>query len=335
MNARGGGGRERLIVVSNRLPFTFRRDERGAWRAEPGGGGLVTALLPVLRNRGGLWIGWPGTTGRPGELGEALATAGAGAGYRLEGVPLTAEEIDKYYHGYSNEIIWPLFHDLQSRCDFNPEYWPAYETVNRKFAQALALHCHPEDFVWIHDYQLMDVARHTRTADCHADLAFFLHIPFPPPDIFMKLPERQAVLNALLAYDLVGVQTQRDRRNLIQCVRMLAKNTRVRVEHNLHVVQVDDREMRIGNFPIGIDAAGYAARAAAPEVQEQAQGTSGAATTTERSCWGSTGSTTPRAYRNGCGPSRTCSSATPNCADASSSFRWWYPAGWASPSTTN
>ncbi len=263
------GSAQRLVVVSNRLPYVLQRGEDGNWGLKPGSGGLVTALLPVLRDRGGIWIGWPGVTEEVSDVARVLRTASRGTGYAFEPVILSQEEIDKYYHGYSNEILWPLFHDLQSRCDFDPEYWPVYVDVNRKFAQTLAAHCHDEDFVWVHDYHLMDVARHAREADCRADLAFFLHIPFPPPDIFMKLPERQAILNALLAYDLVGVQTMRDRRNLIQCVRMLVKNARVRVEHNLHVVQVDDREMRIGYFPIGIDAAGYAARAVAPEVEER------------------------------------------------------------------
>jgi trehalose 6-phosphate synthase/phosphatase len=116
---------------------------------------------------------------------------------------------------------------------------------------------------------LMDVARHARDLGCHADLTFFLHIPFPSPDIFMKLPERQAVLNSLLSYDLVGVQTLRDRRNLIQCVRMLTQNVRVGVEGNLHVIRQGGQETRVGNFPIGIDATGYANQARASEVEER------------------------------------------------------------------
>jgi trehalose 6-phosphate synthase/phosphatase len=260
---------QRLVVVSNRLPYVLARREDGSWGLTPGTGGLVTALHPVLRDRGGIWIGWPGVTETIPNLREILRSATRDTGYAFEPVLLTAEEMDKYYHGYSNEIIWPLFHDLQGHCDFDPDYWPAYVTVNRKFAQTLIAHCKAEDFVWVHDYHLMDVAHHARERSCQAGLAFFLHIPFPPPDIFMKLPERQAVLQSLLAYDLVGVQTLRDRRNLVQCVRTLIKNVRVRVEHNLHVVQIDDHESRIGNFPIGIDAAGYARRAQAPEVEEQ------------------------------------------------------------------
>jgi len=263
------GSTKRLVVVSNRLPYVLEKQNGDKWTLTPGSGGLVTALHPVLRDRGGVWIGWPGVTDEVPNVEQIFREAARGAGYALEPVSLTQDEVDKYYRGYSNESVWPLFHDLQSRCEFDPEYWNAYVKVNRKFAEALAHDCRVDDFVWVHDYQLMDVAHHVRETACAADLAFFLHIPFPAPDMFMKLPERHAVLTSLLAYDLVGFQTQRDRRNFIQCVRTLIKNARVRVEGHLHVVKLEDREMRVGNFPIGIDAAAFAARAAAPEVEER------------------------------------------------------------------
>jgi trehalose 6-phosphate synthase len=127
----------RLIVVSNRLPFAFRRAKDGRWRAEPGSGGLVTALLPVLRNRGGTWVGWPGAPGQAREFSAALAGAGTGAGYKLAAVPLDAREVRDFYWGFSNEVIWPLFHDLPSLCNFEPAYWRTYREVNRKYAKAV------------------------------------------------------------------------------------------------------------------------------------------------------------------------------------------------------
>jgi trehalose 6-phosphate synthase/phosphatase len=263
------GSTKRLIVVSNRLPYVLEKCSGDKWALKPGSGGLVTALLPVLRNRGGIWIGWPGVTDEVPNVDQIFREAARGAGYSLEPVSLTQDEVDKYYHGYSNESVWPLFHDLQSRCEFDPEYWHTYVKVNRKFAETLAHDCRPDDFVWVHDYQLMDVAYHVRATACPADLAFFLHIPFPAPDIFMKLPECHAVLTSLLAYDLVGLQTLRDRRNFVQCVRMLVKSARVRIEGHLHVVKLEDREMRVGNFPIGIDSAAFASKAAAPEVEDR------------------------------------------------------------------
>ncbi len=267
MAARSTG---RLIVVSNRLPYVLeKKQDNGHWTLKPGSGGLVTALLPVLRDRGGMWIGWSGVTEEVPEMSKIFKSASRDAGYDLKPVSLSPEEVENYYHGYSNESVWPLFHDLQTRCEFEPAYWQAYTKVNRKFAEVIAAECLGEDFVWVHDYQLMDVAHHLREAGHCANLAFFLHIPFPAPDIFMKLPERSAVLTSLLDHDLVGFQTQRDRRNFIQCVRTLVKNARITAEGHLHVVKIGGREMRVGSFPIGIDAAAFAKSAADPQVEER------------------------------------------------------------------
>ena len=257
---------ERLIVVSNRLPYVLKRKPDG-WGLKAGSGGLVTALLPVLRDRGGLWIGWPGVTEPVPQLNDILQEAAADAGYSLKPVLLSSDDYDRYYNGYSNETIWPLFHDMESQCNFDPEYWHAYVKVNRRFAEAVAQEAGPADFVWIHDYQLLDVAHHLREDKNCPDLAFFLHIPFPPPDIFLKLPERQAVLDSLLAYDLVGFQTLRDRRNFIQCVRTLLRGVRVRSEGHLHSIQSAGHETHVGTFPIGIDARDFAERAASPQVE--------------------------------------------------------------------
>ncbi len=257
---------ERLIVVSNRLPYVLKRKADG-WGLTAGSGGLVTALLPVLRDRGGLWIGWPGVTEPVPQLNLILQEAAADAGYSLKPVLLSSDDYDRYYNGYSNETIWPLFHDMESQCNFDPEYWHAYVKVNRRFAEAVAQEARPSDFVWIHDYQLLDVAHHLRENKNCPDLAFFLHIPFPPPDIFLKLPERQAVLDSLLAYDLVGFQTLRDRRNFIQCVRTLLRGVRVKTEGNLHLIQSGGHETHVGTFPIGIDARDFAERAASPQVE--------------------------------------------------------------------
>ncbi len=260
---------KRLIVVSNRLPYVLENHGRDAWTLKPGSGGLVSALMPVLRDRGGVWIGWSGISDAIPGMTEIFKGASREAGYLLKPVDLSAEEVENYYHGYSNESVWPLFHDLQSRCNFEPDYWRAYVKVNRKFAEAIAEESDEDDFIWIHDYQLMDVAHHMRESGSKADLAFFLHIPFPAPDIFMKLPERQAILTSLLAHDLVGFQTQRDRRNFIQCVRVLLKNAQVRQEGHLHVVRAGEREIRAGSFPIGIDANAMTNRANAADVLEQ------------------------------------------------------------------
>ncbi len=274
----------RLVVVSNRLPFVLSRKRVGAWNVQPGSGGLVNALLPVLRNRGGLWVGWTGAIdGKSAELELALEGLTKDAGYRLKPIELTAEERDKFYYGFSNEVIWPLFHDLQTNCNFDPEFWRVYQQVNRKFADALRDSIEPGDFVWVHDYHLMEVARELRRSGKRCRLGFFLHIPFPSLDIFLKLPWRRAILEGLLEFDLLGFQTLRDRRNFLQCARALMKGTTVRGKGQVLELQLEEpertaapslrvpRDLRIGAFPISIDYNSYAELAASEVVAERAR----------------------------------------------------------------
>ncbi len=267
MNAR----RHRLIVVSNRLPFVFHREANGAWRVEPGSGGLVSALLPVLRHRGGTWIGWPGTSDVSDELDPILARTSANAGCALLPVHLTAEEVHDFYHGFSNEIIWPLFHDLQSLCNFEPKYWRTYREVNRKFAQIIMRNSNEEDFVWVHDYHLMNVAMDLRKTGCASRIGFFLHIPFPPLDLFVKLPWCARLIEALLVYDLVGFQTMRDRRNFVECLKALVKDVRIDGKGQIVTAMVGARQVRIGAFPIGIDFNAFLRQTATPQVAAKAQ----------------------------------------------------------------
>ena len=184
----------------------------------PSSGGLVSALEPLLKDHGGIWVGSGGTEDSP-EIRKILEKASGENPYKYAPLFLTEEEQSNFYEGFSNEIVWPLFHDLQSRCNFDPRYWDFYERVNRKFADAVERSSRPGDLIWIHDYQLMQVGKTLRSRRPNARLAFFLHIPFPSPDIFAKLPWRQQILQDLLAHDLVGVQTGRDQQNLIACLR--------------------------------------------------------------------------------------------------------------------
>ena len=128
----------RLVVVSNRLPVVLSPDGKGDWRLERGSGGLVTALEPVLRERGGVWVGWPGIErGRIPDLDDVLARVTAGHGYSVRGVQLSTRQRDDFYLGFANQVIWPLFHDLQTQCDFDPRFWYTYLQVNRKFARGV------------------------------------------------------------------------------------------------------------------------------------------------------------------------------------------------------
>ncbi|MGH8742057.1 MAG: alpha,alpha-trehalose-phosphate synthase (UDP-forming), partial [Burkholderiales bacterium] len=251
-------------------PFSFSR-VGGRWQPEPASGGLVTALLPVLRNRGGTWVGWTGAPGRSKDFGPALRKLSREAGYTLVPVALDDAEVRDFYLGFSNEIIWPLFHDLQSLCNFDPAYWRTYCDVNAKYADAVKAHTAPGDFIWIHDYHLMNVAAELRRRGAHSRLGFFLHIPFPSPDLFMKLPWRLSLLQALLEFDLIGFQTALDRRNFVQCARLLVKDVQIEGRGQVMAARVGKREVRIGAFPISIDFAAFQRRAGTPEVTEKAK----------------------------------------------------------------
>lgn len=256
----------RLIVVSNRLPVVFTREPDGHWQTRAGSGGLVTALAPVLRARGGLWVGWTGVVSEDIADGDEPPTLSDDQGYTLVPVPMSAWERDHFYLGFSNEIIWPLFHDLQSHCVFNPDYWMAYEAVNRCFAERVAREAQPGDTIWVHDYHLMQVGQELRALELTNQLCFFLHIPFPPPDIFLKLPWREQVLRTLLAYDLVGFQTERDRQNFVQCVQTLFGDHILNQSESGTTVQSAGHLVQLGSFPIGIDNTSFAQAAAEPEV---------------------------------------------------------------------
>src|SRR5437667_10173492 len=244
----------RLIVVSNRLPFALDSTGEDLWTVTPATGGLVAAIEPVLRERGGIWIGWPGIAGEIPQ--EPLTKATRNAGYQVVPVALSEAERDEFYFGYSNEVIWPLFHDLQNFCNFEPAYWQAYKQVNERYADAIGRCAQPDDFIWVHDYHLMYVAQALREQSVGRKLSaltFFLHIPFPPYDIFSKLPQQKRLLRALLQFDLLGFQTRRDLRNFVQCVRRVVSNAELRRGLGIQFIRLAGREIRAGNFPIGID----------------------------------------------------------------------------------
>src|SRR6266446_5553593 len=259
----------RLILVSNRLPFALERTGTDEWIVTLSAGGLVNALGPVLRGRGGTWIGWPGVAG---DIPDApFAEATRDAGYEVVPVALSEAEHDEFYYGYSNEVIWPLFHDLQNFCHFEPAFWETYKAVNERYAEAIARHCEPEDFIWVHDYHLMYVAQALRARRVHAALTFFLHIPFPPLDIVAKLPQQQRLLRALLEFDLLGFRTRRDLRNFLQCVRRVLSEAEVLPSAGIQRIRYRGREIRASRFPIGIDFESFEKGAVSKEVAARAQ----------------------------------------------------------------
>lgn len=229
----------------------------------------MTALRPLLNNCAGVWIGWTGTDESP-EIERVLGEYSRYGNFELKPVFMTGDERSRFYCGFSNEVLWPLFHDLQSRCNFDPLYWDAYLTVNRRFAEKTALETQAGDLVWVHDYHLMSVAASLRQLGVAEQLAYFHHIPFPSPDIFEKLPWREEILTALLDFDVVGFQTLRDRRNFVACLRQFVKSADIKARAEHLVVDEPGRTTFVGAFPIGIDFDEFAQGAAQADVATRA-----------------------------------------------------------------
>ena len=257
---------QRLLIVSNRLPVVLER-EGDQWSLKPGAGGLVSALAPVLSHRGGVWIGWPGLPlAKGGDWQKLLDDDRPERGYELVPVLLSEDEVKGFYEGFANAIVWPLFHDLLDRCDFEPSFWYAYLTVNRRFAECAVEHSDDDDFIWVQDYHLIHVAQFIREQG-ERRVGFFLHIPFPPLDLFLKLPWRAQILQAFLAYDLIGFQTPRDSRNFLTCIQNLLPEAEIDHDGPIAEVRLGSRTIRFGAFPIGIDCAQYEEDARSGEVE--------------------------------------------------------------------
>jgi trehalose 6-phosphate synthase/phosphatase len=238
----------RLIVVSNRLPFTLRRGPKGIER-RPSAGGLVAALEPVLSRVGGVWIGWPGIELRTGERLRRKGDA-----YRIKGVALNREEVRRYYYGFSNKSLWPVFHSFPTRTTFERQDWEAYEQINARFARSAAQELEGNDMVWIHDYHLLRTPRHLRKLAPKAKIGFFLHIPFPPFDIFRIIPHDQELLRGMLGADLVGFHVRGYMENFLDCVQRLPGT---RVDRERGMVHHEQGTTSAAVFPLGIDFSYY------------------------------------------------------------------------------
>jgi trehalose 6-phosphate synthase/phosphatase len=252
----------RLIIASNRLPVTLQVEKNRRAQFEPSVGGLATGIGPFHESSDGLWIGWPGEIdrARPGqrpELEEWLAAR------RLIPVPLSTDEVQRYYEGYANSVLWPLFHYLPERLPLEVEHFDAYESVNRRFADAIARERRDGDTVWVHDYQLMLVPAMLRRRVPSARIGFFLHIPFPSQELFRTLPQRDQILEGVLGADLIGFHTAAYQRHFSSSVlRSLGATTGVDRIH------WEGREVRIGAYPMGIDVGGFEQTSLSAPVRE-------------------------------------------------------------------
>ncbi|MEU7574063.1 MULTISPECIES: alpha,alpha-trehalose-phosphate synthase (UDP-forming) [unclassified Micromonospora] len=248
-----------LVVVANRLPIDDSVAPDGAfeWRRSPGG--LVSALHPLLRHTPATWVGWAGGTGPAPDLPDV-------DGVRMRSVPLSAEDFRDHYEGFANATLWPLYHDAVEQPEYHRRWWEAYQRVNQRFAEAAAEVAEPSGLVWVQDYHLQLVPGMLRALRPDLRIGFFLHVPFPPPELFMQLPRRAELLRGMLGADLIGFQRAQAAHNFAQ---LAAKVLGLSASDRR--IGVDDRVVRIGAFPVAIDTAEMSALAARPEVAERAR----------------------------------------------------------------
>lgn len=249
-----------FVVVANRLPVD--RDADGGWRRSPGG--LVTALEPVMRKSDGAWVGWAGKPDLELEPFDADGT-------HLVPITLTAEEVELYYEGFSNDTIWPLYHDVIAAPRYRREWWNAYVAVNRRFAEAAAEVAAEGGTVWVQDYQLQLVPKFLREQRPDLTIGYFHHIPFPAYGLFSQLPWRRQVLEGLLGADVIGFQRVADAGNFARAVR---RQLRYETKSTGIKVPQADGSVRMAlarAFPISIDVASYVELAERPEIQARAR----------------------------------------------------------------
>jgi trehalose 6-phosphate synthase len=248
-----------LVVVANRLPVDDSVAPDGAceWRRSPGG--LVSALHPILQHAPTTWVGWAGGIGSAPTMPDIDSV-------RMRTVPLTENEVREHYEGFANATLWPLYHDAVEQPVYHRRWWESYQRVNRRFAEAAAEAAEPEAVVWVQDYHLQLVPGMLRELRPDLLIGFFLHVPFPPPELFMQLPRRAELLLGMLGADLVGFQRAQAAHNFAQLATKV-----LNVPATDRRIAVEDRVVRIGAFPVSIDMAEMEALAGRPDVVARAR----------------------------------------------------------------
>lgn len=247
-----GSGTSDFVVVANRLPIDMERQSDGTvvWKRSPGG--LVTALEPLLRRNRGAWIGWPGVV--DGDEDPIVQND-----LHLYPVRLSAEDVEDYYEGFSNATLWPLYHDLIVKPIYERRWWDRYVDVNRRFAEATSRAAAEGATVWVQDYQLQLVPKMLRSLRPDLTIGFFMHIPFPPVEIFMQMPWRAEIIEGLLGADLVGFHLAGGAQNFLLLSRRLAgaetSRASIGVRSRFGEVDLGYRKVKVGAFPISIDSA--------------------------------------------------------------------------------
>ena len=254
-----------LVVAANRLPVDLVLDDGGesTWQRSPGG--LVTALESVMTGRNAAWVGWAGV---PGPASEPFHQDGL----FLCPVGLSSAEIAEYYEGFSNDTLWPIYHDVIVPASFHRNWWNTYRTVNHRFAQAIAAMAAPGATVWVHDYQLQLVPAMLRALRPDVRIGWFDHIPFPPVELFAQLPWRRALVEGLLGADFLGFQRTADAENFLRvCRQLLGMSTKG--DTVTFTPPGDDparRTVRASAIPISVDFQGLTALARTPAVLARA-----------------------------------------------------------------
>ena len=249
--------KQRIVMIANRLPV--HRVKRGGttkWETSPGG--LVTALKSVLYGQDACWVGWPGIAGtalKPFQLD----------GFQQQPVSLSKAELDAFYHGFCNGTLWPLYHDAIRTPIYHRHWWRPYVDINRRYAEAAAQVCRRGDIAWVHDYQLQLVPAMLRALRPDLKIGFFLHIPFPPEELFAQLPWRRQILDGMLGADVVGFQTRAGAQNFRRAARRFTS-----VHGSGNTLGVNGRSVCVQAFPISIDVNAFETLARSDEVQTRA-----------------------------------------------------------------
>lgn len=250
----------KTIIVSNRLPLSAER-KNGEVVFKASSGGLATGLGCIFSQKDNIWIGWPGT--EITDLDEQELMVGQLEEKKMCPVFLDRQQIEHFYEGFSNGVLWPAFHYFPQHISYDNTFWDAYVEVNEKFCEAILEQADPEDTIWIHDYHLLLLPQMVKKALPNATIAFFQHIPFPSYEIFRMLPWREELLAGMCGADLVGFHTYDDMRHFMSAVsRVLGySNEKGFIRAEGHLVNVDA-------FPMGIDYEKYAASAKHPDTQK-------------------------------------------------------------------
>ncbi|WP_439152171.1 bifunctional alpha,alpha-trehalose-phosphate synthase (UDP-forming)/trehalose-phosphatase [Winogradskyella sp.] len=237
----------KTIIVSNRLPLQVSI-EQNSLEIVPSVGGLATGMKSVHAEGNGIWVGWSGLP--ENELDTALSNEVQAKIRKAKcvSVPLTSEDIELYYEGFSNRALWPLFHYFMEYTDFEQREWEAYKRVNQKFAEVVIDNLEDGDTVWVHDYQLLLLPQLIKDQKPNTTIGFFLHIPFPSYEIFRTFPWREEILTGMLGADLLGFHTYDYERHFLSSIKRI-----LRLDVSFNEINYHDRVIKVDSFPMGID----------------------------------------------------------------------------------